>query len=126
LLFILYCYSFFVFLPVSLPFLDYFHLFALYFFFIATFPPSFLVLFPSPVSNIIQGSHNFLHRLNMCLLHSVQWDTSELLTTSSSRIDVGGRSAVCCTYKHNEILPGGDSKLFNRFQRKVTHFASTS
>jgi len=43
----------------SLPFLGYFHLFALYFVFITNFSPSLLVLFPSPVFKRSQESHIF-------------------------------------------------------------------
>jgi hypothetical protein len=52
----------FVFLP---PFLDYFHLFALYFVFVTNFSPCLLVLFPSPLFNISHESHIFLHRLTL-------------------------------------------------------------
>lgn len=107
LLFFLYLYYFLS----SLPFLDYFHFFALYSVFITNFSPALLVLFSSPVFNIRQESHIFCTGWQcVCLIPS-----TELLTTSSFRIDVGGRSAVCCTYRHNEILWGGgeNSKLLN-------------
>jgi hypothetical protein len=49
-LYLYYCLS-------SLPFLGYFHLFALYLVFITNFSPSLLVFFPSPVFNTSQESH---------------------------------------------------------------------